>query len=152
MNKLTFVYLRYGKEHLESYNIINNSKPEPSDLLNIKFFLLCRSIEYSLKAFLLDCGYVENELKLKFGHDLDKLLSDVIKKLKSIQVVLYMVSEADESVINKISKIYKCKEFEYFKEGVKVVPWLIDLQSTAKNFNKNLQKNLEFDRSLPRIG
>ena len=48
--------------------------PEMPPLSRPRYFLLCHAIELALKAFLALHGESESDLRLKFGHDLKKVL------------------------------------------------------------------------------
>jgi HEPN domain len=45
-----------------------------------RYFLLCHSIELALKAYLAQVGATLEQLKYDFGHKLDKLVDEAVKK------------------------------------------------------------------------
>lgn len=143
---LPFGYWRYGQESLESYRIIAKEKENPLDLFNSKMFLLCRSIELTIKGFLLTTGLTEQELKGSYGHDLEKLLKRAVQEntlLEKKTGTLFSIAQFDKEVIKKVSPYYTKKEFEYIKEGFKYVPSFSDLESTARHLSSGLKDNLD---------
>lgn len=89
------------------------------------YFLLGRSIELSLKAFLLHCGMTIEELRSKkHGHDLSALLIEAMNRGLSKLVKL----EAQEiGVIDLLSYDYMEKRFEYRVTGGTYALPLIDV-------------------------
>jgi hypothetical protein len=95
----------------------------------VPYFLLCRSIELSLKSRHLRT-MSQQEVKDKLGHDLFKsymALSATERVLDALQV----------SVLKGASTVYKGKEFEYFKAddaltGYKRFPDLQQLDQIAQ--------------------
>ncbi|GBE08072.1 hypothetical protein BMS3Abin11_01189 [bacterium BMS3Abin11] len=75
--------------------------------------MACRSIELSLKAFLLLKSVTRNDLKKRdLGHDLHKIL----KKCKELKISnIINISKAHESTIEELNKWYARKGFEYFE-------------------------------------
>lgn len=77
------------------------------------YYLICRSLELSMKAYLLASGVSRDQLKKRsLGHDLDKIL------LKSKDLGLFsIVSITDEEYDNiiKANRWYVRKGFEYFE-------------------------------------
>jgi hypothetical protein len=77
------------------------------------WFLAARSIELSIKAFLVcrDQDLTSKIRKEKFRHDLGKIL----EKAKALSEYVNLgLDERDESVILNIDKLYQKKELEYF--------------------------------------
>jgi hypothetical protein len=107
VNLSPFGFHRYAKEFMsadESFDAGDKFSPVP-------YYLVCRSIELSLKAFLLLRNVEKDKLKQKIGHNLNKALRKA--KELNIQEFLSIFSE-DEENINKANKYYERKGFEYF--------------------------------------
>jgi len=98
---------RYAQEFLraeEAFQTTDNFSPVP-------YYLLCRSIELSLKAYLLLKGYKKKYLKRKIGHNLKKLLRKV-QELNIREIIAISIEESDN--ILKANVYYEKKGFEYF--------------------------------------
>ncbi len=79
------------------------------------YFLLGRSIELSLKAFLLACEVKPSELKKrKFGHDLQALLDAALERGIGQQVRFRSV---EIGIIGLLNCDYMEKRFEYRETG-----------------------------------
>lgn len=79
------------------------------------YFLLGRSVELSLKAFLLGCGMNVKELKSKkFGHNLSSLLDTALEKGLELELKLEAI---EVGVIKLLSYDYMEKRFEYRDSG-----------------------------------
>lgn len=79
------------------------------------YFLFGRSIELSLKAFLLACGLTERELKFhKFGHDLEALFDEAINRGLENEV---LIEEVEKGVLQLLNYDYLEKRFEYRVTG-----------------------------------
>lgn len=82
----------------------------------VPYFLICKSIELSLKTYLICCGLTIKELRSKnFGHNLNKLLEESIKQKNSI----IKLSELQKENLKKANVFYgnETKSFEYFNVG-----------------------------------
>lgn len=130
-------------EFFTSYKVIVSSFPGVVDKFHVKYTLVCKSIEYLLKSLLLFGGKSEQELKDKYGHNLVKLLTEVIdtgidKKLN--------INFADDfkSVLVSLNSYYKSKDFEYPSTGSKTVTLYIQLNEPIELL---LEKMEEFYRS-----
>lgn len=81
----------------------------------VPYFLVCRSIELAIKAFLLAKGENTSDLKhsKKYGHDLIKILERAMQLSLSNFIV---TSEKEKTEIEKANEFYKQdkKRFEYF--------------------------------------
>ena len=85
-----FGFHKYAQEFLraeEAFQATDNFSPVP-------YYLLCRSIELSLKAYLLLKGYKKEYLKRKIGHNLKKLLSKV-QELNIREIIAISIEESD---------------------------------------------------------
>jgi hypothetical protein len=76
----------------------------------VPFFLFCRSIELSFKAYLLARKYSITGVK-KLGHDLIRILNT--SNQNGFQSIL-VTTENEQKVIEYANKYYKSKGFEYF--------------------------------------
>src|SRR5215510_8907517 len=95
-----------------------------------KYYMACRSIELSLKAFLLLKGVTRDELK-SLGHDLDKIL----RRCKKLEISsLVCISASQELYIEALNKWYARKGFEYFELanlGGTTLPDITEVQQLA---------------------
>ena len=110
----------------------------------VPYYLYCRSIELILKSFLLYKGISKSELKIKYSHDL-------IKILKKIELLLNknLLNSKEKKTILKASYYYsnKNKGFEYFEvlnavRGYKNLPDLLVLEKIVQKLFK-VAKNLK---------
>jgi hypothetical protein len=66
------MYVDYAKEYLDVFELTNQKHRNLVEYLHIKYFLVCRSLELVLKAYLLFAGYSRSQI-IKISHDLEKL-------------------------------------------------------------------------------
>ncbi len=99
-------------EYLEAAKITNSQN---SDKFKPPYFLVCRSLELSLKAFLRGSGYSASQL-LNIRHDLDKCVQRAVGAGLDGYVSL---SENDRALISAANFYYKSKDFEYTITGYK---------------------------------
>ncbi len=106
-------FLKHSQEFFSAADLVL-SKAEGISLP--AYFLLGRSIELSLKAFLLHCGKTIKELKQqsKFGHSLEALLELAIES--GIEKHL-RISPVENGIIRLLSYDYADKRFEYRVTG-----------------------------------
>lgn len=107
INITPFGFHRYAQEFLraeETFQTTDNFSPVP-------YYLLCRSIELSLKAYLLLKGSKKKYLKKRIGHNLKKLLMKV-EELNIREIITISIEESDN--ILKANVYYEKKGFEYF--------------------------------------
>lgn len=92
---------------MSAYESFETHKPfSPS-----KYYLVCRSIELSLKAYLLTKNLPIGNLKKRLGHDLDKIL----RKSKELGFDSDIgISEDEKAELERANLWYKRKGFEYF--------------------------------------
>ena len=128
-------FLGYSKDFYSAY-ISYNSKDSFSPAT---YYLICRSIELSMKAYLLTEGVNRDQLKNSLGHDLEKIL----KKSKKLGL-LSIVSITDEECIHiaKANRWYIRKGFEYFeiKNIVESRSTLPDIQILEHLSNRLIEK------------
>lgn len=88
------------------------------------YFLIGRSIELSLKAFLFARGVKVNQLKYKYSHDLEKLIAESRRRKIGREVKL---NNGHISAIKILNAPYKHKLLEYSEVGSYTLPlyWLI---------------------------
>ena len=110
------------------------------------YFLLGRSIELSLKAFLLHKGMPITELRKKrYGHNLRALLAEAraqgIERFVELEAI-------DEGVINLLSYDYETKRFEYrVTKGTYALPLLPETWGIARRLAYELNSAWEFSES-----
>ena len=78
----------------------------------VKYFLVCRSIELALKAYLLARGHAPKSLKKEIGHDLSRAL--VSAQDASLDGVVAL-TDAEIRVVKQANDHYRSKRFEYFE-------------------------------------
>lgn len=100
--------LRHAQEFLAAAELVLNR----TDHISLpSYFLLGRSVELSLKAFLLACGMTRDELKSrKFGHDLKALLQEAIDRGLENEVP---IQDVEKGVLKLLNYDYSEKRFEY---------------------------------------
>jgi len=100
---------RYASEFLRAtkdFKINDGFSPVP-------YYLICRSLELALKAFLLAKGVPQKRLKERnLGHDLEKVLKKAISM--GLDKVLSITPQHEEE-LKKANNYYASKGFEYFK-------------------------------------
>jgi len=131
-------FLIYAEDFLKAYNKYDIDK----SFTPVPYYLVCRSIELSLKGFLIAKGIKKNDLKSNnLGHDLKKVLAEAIKKdLNSI----CLISDKQKQEIEKANNWYQRKGFEYFDlqniiDGTKTLPNLKVLETVANKLISNLK-------------
>ncbi|SEI95179.1 hypothetical protein [Nitrosomonas eutropha] len=100
-------FIVYAEDFLNAYKSFKIDKP----FLPVKYYLICRSVELSLKSYLLFKSVSIKKVKCKFGHDLQKILK------KSIELGIGAVegiTDEEQAEIEKANNWYNRKGFEYF--------------------------------------
>jgi len=78
----------------------------------VPYYLYCRSIELSLKSFLLSKGVSKETLKKKIGHNLEKS----INKAESLGLSdVVVIAKQHRKELKKANEYYVSKGFEYFE-------------------------------------
>ena len=109
------------------------------------YFLSCRAIELTLKAFLRSCG-LGLGATTRMRHDLGALLVAAEKEgLKSFATL----GTEEVNAIGAINPYYKGKELEYIVTGFKRFPHIRDLQSFASTLLKGTMKVCLEGRNAP---
>lgn len=100
---------RYASEFLraaQGFKINDGFSPVP-------YYLICRSMELALKAFLLAKGLPKKKLKERnLGHDLEKVLNKAISM--GLNKVV-SISPQHKMELRKANNYYASKGFEYFE-------------------------------------
>lgn len=101
-----------GKGFLEAAKGVcsDDGSPKPHCLL-VYYYLVCHSIELSIKGVLLNEGASMNQLK-GVGHDLSKLMMEA-KRLG----VVDELSDIDFSVIRMMNPDYRSRKYSYAMGG-----------------------------------
>jgi len=105
--------LRYAWDYYKAFCEILEKHPKDIDMYQIKFYLLCHSLELVLKTFLKHKGYTRKILMDDFGHDLEKLLLELYNKHGLI------FDRESAKRIFQVNQYYNTKQFEYFQSGYK---------------------------------
>ena len=131
-------FLVYSKDFYNARTSYNSENPfSPAT-----YYLICRSIELSMKAYLLAKGVSRDELrKRSLGHDLDKIL----KKAKELSLLSTVsITDAEQDHIAKANSWYARKGFEYFEiknivEGRSTLPDIQVLEQLARRLIEKLE-------------
>jgi len=128
----------FATKFLEATKFVNTT----NKFSPVPYYLYCRAIELSLKAFLLTKGVSLKKLKKNLGHNLVKILSEA--KSKSIEQIVLIIPEEEEE-IRKANKYYNSKGFEYFQvinaaEGYPELPQLSILAELAKRLVNEIEQ------------
>lgn len=115
-------FLRDAREFLAAAELVLNQAGEVS---LPSYFLLGRSVELSLKAFLLTSGMSQKELRSrKYGHDLEALLKEATKRGLEKEVP---IKDVERGVLELLNYDYSEKRFEYRISGGTYLLPLIDV-------------------------
>ena len=136
------INLESGNYFLSPYGFVSYSKDFYEAAINHKssrnfspasYYLFGRSLELSLKAFLLLKGVSREKIKRSLGHDLEKIL----KKCKEYSLHDYLSLNMDEEIqIRSLNDWYCRKGLEYFEiknlmQNYKNLPTALQLSSLA---------------------
>lgn len=116
----------FAKDYLKAYLLVKEKEPDFRKFFHVRFFLLCHSIELSMKAYLKLKGYSAKNLIYDFGHDLEKLIDELYSKHEIIFGKEFVMA------ISMANRYYLSKQFEYFQSGSKELPTFDLLEDTAK--------------------
>ncbi len=102
-------FINYAEDFFEASSSHDSSR----NFSPVKYYLVCHSIELSLKAFLLLKGVSKSKIKNRsLGHDLSKIL----EKCESLGInKIVQISDPQKSVISELNEWYSRKGFEYFE-------------------------------------
>lgn len=100
-------FIVYARDFLNAYESFETDQPfSPS-----KYYLVCRSLELSLKSCLLLKNVPMNKVKYKFSHDLHRIL----RKSKELGIdSVVSIKDEEKFEIEKANSWYNRKGFEYF--------------------------------------
>ncbi len=119
-------FWRYARTFLVSAETLHQETPD--HLYPVDYYLVCHSLELSLKAYLSTRSFTLEYLKDKNGHDLNRLFRESMSLGLQGHVSF---SVAHIKAIEVISPIYKGKELEYVEPGPKTLPDWELLRSAA---------------------
>ena len=126
--------------HLEIFKIVEKKHPHSLKsgknphirFFRIKYYLLARGIELSMKAFLFDHGLGVKKLK-KIGHDLDVLLKELESKKPS------MLFSSEKTVIKLLNVAYRKKGLEYENNIYRTLPAMGELAKISEEVINTLR-------------
>jgi hypothetical protein len=149
-----FIFVTGAEKYLDAANSVCKPPITMRDKLTCAgsfpaYFLIGHSIELSLKAFLFARGVKVNQLRNKYSHDLEKLITESRRRKLGREVKL---SKAHISAIKILNVPYKRKLLEYSKVGTYTLPqyWLIfEVASNLVNGLYSFCYKSTFNRELP---
>jgi hypothetical protein len=112
--------LNYAQEYYAAYELVQKQHPKLTEYFAVKYYLLCHSLELTMKAWLRKKGATYTEMK-KLGHDLEKMMI-VLHDEHSL-----LFSAEGQAMIRLVNQHYSQKEFEYSLRGAKSVPVITEL-------------------------
>ena len=115
--------LQYAWDYYAAFENLYDKYPKVSEMYEVKYYLLCHSIELAMKAFLREKGFTRNQL-LEIGHDLEKLIYILHEN-----GVLIDVGSMERTF--SLNDYYKTKQFEYPQTGSKILPSLEEMKSST---------------------
>ncbi|NLD47027.1 MAG: hypothetical protein GX660_07485 [Clostridiaceae bacterium] len=133
-------FLHYASEFLGAAQKIKTD----SNFSPVPYYLVCRSIELALKAYLLAKNpYYKKILpkKNELGHNLENILEKTISE--GLDKII-SISPKDKEELRKANYYYSKKGFEYFElpmalEGKSKLPDIETLSGFASILTKNLK-------------
>jgi len=128
-----------GREFLaaaQSLRSVNESPSVPA------YFLICQSIELSLKAYIRGCGGAREEL-VKIGHDLEKALNTAQAERLS---QFFAITSCQEEALRMINPYYAGKDLQYTAVGSKSYPDVNILLELAGGLQSQTRKFCEIHR------
>ncbi len=132
--------LLHAKEFLIAAEcLLNNKTPDIQNSIQFPiYFLLGRSIELSLKAFLLSQGMTSNQVKnKKFGHNIITLFVEAQNRNLQNEVTF---SSIEVGVIQVLNIDYSSKRLEYRNTGgMYHIPNIADTENIARKLVHDLQ-------------
>lgn len=127
---------RYAGDFLEA--LVSFRQPE-GRFSPVPYYLACRSIELSLKAFLFPAGFKKRHRK-QIGHNLQLAL----EKAESNGLgALLEVAPDDRELVRAATQLYQNKEFEYFESLETVYDPLTFDQKELESFARRLLEAVE---------
>lgn len=104
---------RYATDYFESYKLISLTK---NNYLGVRSYLLCHSLELSMKAVLRSYGLSVLELR-KLKHNLERISKELENHPKS----KIKWNRKQNAIIYVANLHYSTKEWEYFLKGSKTL-------------------------------
>lgn len=116
-------FVVYARDFLNAYESFETDKPfSPA-----KYYLVCRSVELSLKSYLL----LENVPIKKVKYDLSHNLHKMLRKTKELGIdTVVGITDEEKAEIEKANSWYNRKGFEYFD-----IQNIVEGKDTLPNLN-----------------
>lgn len=128
-----------GREFLAAAQSLRSVNESPSVPL---YFLICQSIELSLKAYIRGCGAAREQL-IRIGHDLEKVLKTAqTEKLAQF----FAITSSQEEALKMINPYYAGKDLQYTEVGSKCYPDVDILLELAEGLQSQTRKFCEVHR------
>jgi hypothetical protein len=108
VNLTPFGFLEWASQFLQAANSIGATE----QISPVRYFLVCRSVELALKAFLLAGGFKKRDLRGKLGHRLTHALLEA-ERMGLGKIV--PLSADEKAVLSAANDRYSSKRFEYFE-------------------------------------
>lgn len=100
-------FLVYARQFLEAAQAL----PQTTKFSPVPYYLLCRSLELSLKAYLLSVGHSKDDVRRKIGHNLCEAL---LRAEENGLTATIIVTALEIEHIGLANEYYANKGFEYF--------------------------------------
>ena len=126
-------YIRYSNDNLRVAIL-----PDLYSLNNVRYKLICNSIEFALKGLLYNFGHQFNDLKIKYGHDIYALASIICTEY-FINKGKYLLTDSELKDIKKVSPLYENSLLNYPNEKYKGVPGFDNLVNIVKGLVGELE-------------
>ena len=104
-----------AREFLDAAQLVRAEKPE---WFAPTLFLVCQSIELSLKAYLRGSGYSDKQLR-RLGHDLEAGIAAA--RAAAIEAHV-QIDAADVEALTRMNAYYQSKDLQYSTSGYKSYP------------------------------
>lgn len=136
--------LNYAEEYYAAYELIQKQEPKFTMYFSVKYYLLCHSLELTMKAWLKKRGATFLEMQ-KLGHDLEKIM-----------IVLHgdhdlLFDATSQGMIRVVNQHYSKKDFEYSLRGAKTVPEITDLAQTVNLLISKARFDILMDGDLRKL-
>ena len=97
-------------EFYQTYCVVEENKPQDSNFIGMKHYLLCHALELTLKGWLVDTGKYNEKMLMgkKLGHNLEALANEV-----KLSYGLFNELDACMGFIYVLNSDYKSKGYEY---------------------------------------
>jgi len=143
-----YFFIKYAEDFFEASSAHDSSiKFSP-----VKYYLVCHSIELSLKAFLLLKGVSKSDIRSRsLGHN----LSNILEKCLSLGLEeIVQITDPQKSMLTELNEWYSRKGFEYFEiknlaAGAGDLPDVILAQELATLLINNLREPCKNEANKP---